>query len=67
MHYSSKTGGFAPADFLLQIIGLKIDYNQLLIAKSVLFKGCNSKNGVINVFFGLFSVNFDGFSNHFFT
>ena len=41
MHYSSKTGGFAPADFLLQIIGLKIDYNQLLLAKSELFEGRN--------------------------
>ena len=50
MHYSSKTGGFAPADFLLQIIGLKIDYNQLLVAKSELFEGCDSKNGEINVF-----------------
>ena len=51
MHYSSKTGGFAPADFLLQIIGLKIDYNQLLLAKSELFEGRNFKNGEINVFF----------------
>ena len=45
MHHSSKTSGFAPADFLLQIIGLKIDYNQLLLAKLELFEGCNSKNG----------------------
>ena len=33
MHYSSKTGENAPADFLLEIMGIKIDYNQLFIAK----------------------------------
>ena len=52
MQYSSKTAEFAPADFLLQIIGLKIDYNQLLLAKLELFLDC-------------FSVDFDGFSDHF--
>ena len=56
MHYSSKTGGFAPADFLLQIIGLKIDYNQLLLAKSELFEGGNSKNGAIDVFADAFQL-----------
>ena len=55
MHYSSKTGGFAPADFLLQIIGLRIDYNQLLVAKSELFEGRNSKNGEITRFWTVFS------------
>ena len=58
MHYSSKTGGFAPADFLLQIIGLKIDYNQLLLAKSELFEGRNSKNGE---FMDRFQLNLMGF------
>ena len=61
MHYSSKTGGFAPADFLLQIIGLKIDYNQLLLAKSELFEGRNSKNGEINVFLDCFQLILMGF------
>ena len=56
MHYSSKTGGFAPADFVLQIIGLKIDYNQLLVAKSELFEGRNSKNSEINVFLDLYLI-----------
>ena len=61
MHYSSKKGGFAPADFLLQIIGLKIDYNQLLLAKSELFESCNSKNGEINVFLDCFQLILMGF------
>ena len=61
MYYSSKTGGFAPADFLLQIIGLKIDYNQLLLAKSELFEGRNSKNGEINVFMDCFQLILMGF------
>ena len=61
MQYSSKTGGFAPADFLLQIIGLKIDYNQLLLAKSELFEGRNSKNGEINVFLDCFQLILMGF------
>ena len=61
MHYSWKTGGFAPADFLLQIIGLKIDYNQLLLAKSELFEGRNSKNGEINVFLDCFQLILMGF------
>ena len=61
MHYSSITGGFAPADFLLQIIGLKIDYNQLLLAKSELFEGRNSKNGEINVFLDCFQLILMGF------
>ena len=61
MHYSSKTGGFAPADFLLQIIGPKIDYNQLLLAKSELFEGRNSKNGEINVFLDCFQLILMGF------
>ena len=56
MQYSSKTAEFAPADFLLQIIGLKIDYNQLLLAKSELFEGCNSKNGEINMFVDRFQL-----------
>ena len=55
MQYSSKTAEFAPADFLLQIIGLKIDYNQLLVAKLELFEGRNSNNGEINVFWTVFS------------
>ena len=61
MHYNSKTGGFVPADFLLQIIGLKIDYNQLLLAKSKLFEGCNSKKGEINVFLDRFQLILMGF------
>ena len=61
MHYSSKTSGIAPADFLLQIIGLKIDYNQLLLAKSELFEGRNSKNGEINVFLDCFQLILMGF------
>ena len=61
MQYSSKTGEFAPADFLLQIIGLKIDYNQLLLAKSELFEGRNSKNGEINVFLDCFQLILMGF------
>ena len=61
MLYSSKTGGFAPADILLQIIGLKIDYNQLLLAKSELFEGRNSKNGEINVFLDCFQLILMGF------
>ena len=61
MHYSSKTGGFAPADFLLQIIGLKIDYNQLLVAKSELFEGRNSKNGEIDMFADRFQLILMGF------
>ena len=61
MHYSSKTGRFGPADFLLQIIGLKIDYNQLLLAKSELFEGRNSKNGEINMFFDCFQLILMGF------
>ena len=61
MQYSSKTGEFAPADFLLQIIGLKIDYNQLLLAKSELFKDRNSKNGEINVFLECFQLILMGF------
>ena len=65
MQYSSKTAEFAPAYFLPQIIGLKNDYNQLLLAKSELFEGSNFKNG--ESVFGLFSVDFDGFSDHFFT
>ena len=61
MHYSSKTGRIAPTDFLLQIIGLKIDYNQLLVAKSELFEGRNSKNGEINVFLDCFQLILMGF------
>ena len=61
MHYSSKTGGFAPADFLMQITGLKIDYNQLLLAKSELFEGRNSKKGEINVFLDCFQLILMGF------
>ena len=61
MHYSSKTSGFAPSDFLLQIIGLKIDYNQLLLAKLELFEGRNSKNGEINVFLDRFQLILMGF------
>ena len=61
MQYSSKTAEFAPADFLLQIIGLKIDYNQLLLAKSELFEGRNSKNGEINVFLDCFQLILMGF------
>ena len=61
MHYSSKTSEFAPADFLLQIIGLKIDYNQLLLAKSELFEGRKSKNGEINVFWDCFQLILMGF------
>jgi hypothetical protein len=33
MHYSSKPGGLAPVDFLLEIRGMKSDYNQLFISK----------------------------------
>ena len=54
MHCSSKTGKNAPVDFLLEIIGIKIDYNQLFIAKLESFEGCNSKNGEINVFLDCF-------------
>ena len=61
MHYSSKTGGFAPAHFLLQIIGFKIDYNQLFLAKSELFEGRNSKNGEINMFLDHFQLILMGF------
>ena len=61
MQYSSKTAEFAPADFLLQIIGLKIDYNHLLLAKSELFEGRNSKNGDINVFLDCFQLILMGF------
>ena len=61
MQYSSKTAEFAPADFLLQIIDLKIDYNQLLLAKSELFEGRNSKNGKINVFLDCFQLILMGF------
>ena len=61
MHHSSKTGKFAPADFLLQIIGLKIDYNQLLVGKSELFESPNSKNGEINVFLDCFQLILMGF------
>ena len=61
MQYSSKTAEFAPADFLLQIIGFKIDYNQLLLAKSELFEGRNSKNGEINVFLDCFQLILMGF------
>ena len=56
MQYNSKTAEFAPADFLLQIIGPKIDYNQLLLAKLELFEGRNSKNGEINVFLDCFQL-----------
>ena len=45
MQYSSKTAEFAPADFLLQIIG-----------KSELFEGRNSKNGEINMFLDRFQL-----------
>ena len=61
MQYSSKTAEFAPADFPLQIIGLKIDCNQLLLAKSELFEGRNSKNGEINVFLDCFQLILMGF------
>ena len=61
MHYSSKTDGFEPADFILQITGLKIDYNQMLLAKSELFEGRNSKNGEINVFLECFQLILIGF------
>ena len=61
MQYSSKTAEFAPADFLLQVIGLKIDYNLLLLAKSELFEGRNSKNGEINVFLDCFQLILMGF------
>ena len=61
MLYSSKTAEFALADFLLQVIGLKIDYNQLLLAKSELFEGRNSKNGEINVFLDCFQLILMGF------
>ena len=60
MQYSSKTAEFAPAYFLLQIIGLNIDY-QLLLAKSELFEGRNSKNGEINVFLDYFQLILMGF------
>ena len=61
MQYSSKTAEFELTDFLLQIIGLKIDYNQLLLAKSELFQGRNSKNGEINVFLNCFQLILMGF------
>ena len=61
MQYSSKTTVFAPADFLLQIICLKIDYNQLILDKSELFEGGNSKNGEINVFLDCFQLILMGF------
>ena len=61
MQYSSKTAEFAPADFLLQVIGLKSDYNLLLLAKLELFEGCNSKNGEINVFLDRFQLILMGF------
>ena len=61
MQFSSKTAKFAPADYLLQILGLKIDYNWLLLAVSELFKGCNSKNGEINVFLDCFQLILMGF------
>ena len=67
MQYSSKIAEFAPADFLLQIIGLKIDYNQLPLAKSEMFEGHNSKNGEINMFvdgFQLILLGFLTFSLH---
>ena len=59
MQYSSKTAEFAPADFLLQIIGIKIDYNQLLVAKS--FEGRDFKNGEINTFLDCFQLILMGF------
>ena len=33
MHYSSKTGGLSPVDFLLEIMGIKIDWKKLFIFK----------------------------------
>ena len=61
MHYSSKTAENAPADFLLQIIGIKIDWNQLLVAKTEWFEGRNSKNGENNVFLDRFQLILMGF------
>ena len=61
MQYSSKSAEFVPADFLLQIIGLKIDYYQLLVAKSELFEGRNSKNSEIYVFLDCFQLILVGF------
>ena len=58
---AQKTAEFAPEDFLLQIIGLKIDYNQLLLAKSELFEGRNSNDGEINVFLDCFQLILMGF------
>ena len=42
-------------------VGLTIDYNQLLVAKSDLFEGRNSKNGEINVFFDCIQLILMGF------
>ena len=33
MHYSSKPGGLSPVDFLLEVIGIKIDKKQLVLLK----------------------------------
>jgi hypothetical protein len=62
MHYSSKPGGLAPVDFLLEIMGIKIDYNQLFLSKQGL-EGHNSKNGEIDVFADHFQVILMGFLN----
>ena len=61
MHYSSTTAENAPADFLLQIIGLKIDYNQLLLAKSEMLEGRISKDSEINMFLDHFQLILMGF------
>ena len=61
MQYSSKLGGLAPVDFLMEIKGLKIDQNQLFIPKKGQFEDRNSKNGEIDVFADCFQWILMGF------
>ena len=61
MHYSSKPGELSPVDFLLEIIGIKIDSKQLVIFKKRWIEGHNSKNGEIGMFADLFLLILMGF------
>ena len=67
MHYNSKPVGLTPADFLLEITGIKIDKKELFISKWRWIEGSNSKNDGIGMFVDCFFIDFDGFSDHSFT
>ena len=61
MHYSSWLGGFAPIDFLLEIIGIKMITISCLYQYWGSSKAIIPKNGEIDVFADCFLLNLLGF------